>query len=361
MRWPIIFAISPFLASAPLMAQSAGAERPAATPVAAPAKLPFVKADAEVAATDLASALDDFYIYPAPGKAYATMLRSKIASGAYSNFSDPEAFAKTVTADLQAVHADGHLRLQVIPRDEQGGGRDLRGFSDSSTVTKAGWIAPGVAYIGFEGFPGNEATLADLREFLSKHRNAKTLIIDERGNRGGGLAEMNLIFAQIFAKPTELVAMDTRQAHEEAHGSPPWEKDFMREIAGPEGVVRRVHDAVPAADAGGLAQAKVYLLVSERTASAGEHLALALKRTHRATLIGEATSGANHFGGMVPMGSGYVAYIPVGRTFDPDTGEDWEGIGVKPDIAVPADQALDKALELAGVKGTGEAALSTLK
>ena len=135
----------------------------------------------------------------------------------------------------------------------------------------------------------------------------------------------------------------------------------MRKVAGPDGVVRRVHVAVPATVAGGLDQAKIYLLVSERTASAGEHLALALKRTHRATLIGEATSGANHFGGMVPMGSGYVGYIPVGRTFDPDTGEDWEGTGVKPDIAVPADQALDKALELAGVKGAGEAALLSLK
>ena len=61
------------------------------------------------------------------------------------------------------------------------------------------------------------------------------------------------------------------------------------------------------------------------------------------------------------MGKGYAAFIPVGRTFDPDTGESWEGTGVKPDVAVPADKALGEALKLAGVSGTGEAALASLK
>jgi len=109
-----------------------------------------------------------------------------------------------------------------------------------------------------------------------------------------------------------------------------------------------------------LKDAKVYLLTSKGTFSAAEHLSLALKRTHRATLVGEATGGGAHFGGMAPMGKGYAAFIPVGRTFDPDTGESWEGTGVKPDVAVPADKALDEALKLAGAKTTGADALAGL-
>ena len=61
------------------------------------------------------------------------------------------------------------------------------------------------------------------------------------------------------------------------------------------------------------------------------------------------------------MGTGYAAFIPVGRTFDPDTGESWEGTGVKPDVEVPADKALDEALKLAGAKVTGSAALASLQ
>ena len=83
--------------------------------------------------------------------------------------------------------------------------------------------------------------------------------------------------------------------------------------------------------------------------------------TRRATLVGEPTGGGAHFGGMVPMGAGYVAFIPVGRTFDPDTGQSWEGVGVKPDVAVPADKALEEALKLAGVKVSADGAAAQLK
>jgi C-terminal processing protease CtpA/Prc len=110
-----------------------------------------------------------------------------------------------------------------------------------------------------------------------------------------------------------------------------------------------------------LKDAKVYLLTSKKTFSAAEHLALSLKRTHRAPLVGEATGGGAHFGGMAPMGKGYAAFIPVGRTFDPDTGESWEGTGVAPDVAVAADKALDEALKLAGVKVSGTDAIASLK
>ena len=103
------------------------------------------------------------------------------------------------------------------------------------------------------------------------------------------------------------------------------------------------------------------MLTSKKTFSAAEHLSLSLKRTRRATLVGEATGGGAHFGGMAPMGEGYAAFIPVGRTFDPDTGKSWEGTGVAPDVAVAADKALDEALKLAGVTVSGDAALAALK
>jgi C-terminal processing protease CtpA/Prc len=204
--------------------------------------------------------------------------------------------------------------------------------------------------------------LADVRKFLEAHKDAKTLIIDARMHRGGGLAEMDLMFPQLFARPTTLVAMDTRLAVDGRDGNP-MQDASVRKVAGPEGVSRSEHFVVPAAQQGALGKAKVYLLISGRTASAGEHLALSLKRTKRATLVGETTRGAGHYGGMVPLDETftYAAFIPVGRTFDPDTGEGWEGTGVKPDIAVPADQALDKALELAGVKVDSKVALAGLE
>src|SRR6218665_1799463 len=109
-----------------------------------------------------------------------------------------------------------------------------------------------------------------------------------------------------------------------------------------------MHYALPGPDTA-LRRAQVFLLTSHQSGSAAEHFALALKRTHRATLIGEATAGANHFGRMVDFG-GYAAFVPVGLTSEPDNDWDWEGVGVPPDVPLPADQALDEALRRLGVR-----------
>jgi hypothetical protein len=346
---------------APLVAQAA----PAAA--AEQHKEQFVKATAEAAVTELASKLEDSFVFPDRGKAYAEMLRANVAAGKYASFDSKEAFARAVTEDIQALHKDGHLRVHVVPPEARSGPKagprpSGGGAEAANAVSKAGWIADGVAYIRFEGFPGNDETLAAVRTFLDTHKNANSLIIDARPHRGGGLSEMDLLFAQLFDRPVVLVEMDTRVAVERRHGSPIAGHPTLRQVAGPEGVVRRQHFVQPAAPPS-LAKTKVYLLTSKETGSAGEHFSLSLKRTKRATLIGETTAGAGHYGGMEPLDKDftYAAFIPVGRTFDPDTGEGWEGVGVVPDVAVPADKALDEALKLAGADVNGQAALAALK
>ena len=39
--------------------------------------------------------------------------------------------------------------------------------------------------------------------------------------------------------------------------------------------------------------------------------------------------------------------LPEGRSVNPITGGNWQGVGVRPDVEVPADQALERALVLA--------------
>lgn len=219
--------------------------------------------------------------------------------------------------------------------------------NDESTILKSGWLAPGVAYISFSAFYGNERTIAELKTFLAQSRGAKALIIDARQHRGGGLAEMDVLLPELYSKRTALLDMDTREAVFRSAGDVFADEPTVTTIAGPASVVRQRHWALPSADPG-LADAKVYLLTSNKTASAAEHLALALKRTHRAMLIGETTRGAGNYGRRVSLGNCFAAFVPVGRTFDPDTNRGWEGTGITPDLVVPADQALDKALELAG-------------
>lgn len=75
-------------------------------------------------------------------------------------------------------------------------------------------------------------------------------------------------------------------------------------------------------------------------------------------MIGRTNFGANHFGGDQNLGGGYTAFIPVGRTFDPATGKDWEGVGITPDIDVAPEEALIKTLTLVGISSDKAAQLS---
>lgn len=319
----------------------------------------FDKAEAHSVVRELASQIEADFVFPEVAKAYAQHLRQQLSAGAYDQFPDARAFAEAVTADLQAVHSDRHLRLHAPRLGEDGQARARQGPPGGNQVARAGWLAPGVAYVAFNSFPGNAETLDAVRRFLAEHEGAESLIIDARQHRGGGLAEMDLIFEQLFDSPADLVGMDTRRAVEERYG-PGEESPRLRLVAGPDGVVRRMHFARPAAGGAGLANARLFLLTSNRTASAGEHLSLALKRTGRATLIGETTRGAGHYGGVAELPHGYSVFIPVGRSFDPDTGRGWETIGVEPHVQVAADEALDEALRRAGAKVSAEVALARL-
>jgi len=183
---------------------------------------------------------------------------------------------------------------------------------------------------------------------MADHADAKAIIFDIRTHNGGGLDQMDVIFPWLFAEPTRLVTMATRASVDAQGGSPIDGLPSMRVVKGDAGMVTREHWATPNADTR-LRDAKIYVLTSGASASAAEHFSLAMKHTGRGVLVGDPTAGANHFGSGEDLGGGYSAFIPVGRTYDPATDKDWEGVGVLPDIAVPPAQALERALTELGI------------
>jgi hypothetical protein len=380
------------------------------TCLAQPAPMPVGVADAPVSAEEsrttartLAGILEESYVFPAIARNYAAMLRAKAESGAYDTIGSSMALAERLTADLQAVAPDNHLRVLVGPPGAPGsgprrivvrgpGGPGMAGAPGERRVIVGGpggpgapgvpsgpgagpqprmvrmmagppmeearWLAPGIAFVRFNLFPGSPEAVAAAKSFMADHVEAKTIIFDIRTHRGGGLAEMDAMFPYLFAEPTNLVTMDTRASVERAGGNPIGAGPAMRTVPAGDDVVRREHFVTPHASEKRLFDAKVYVLTSSFTGSAAEHFALALKRTHRATLIGETTGGAGNYGGVRPLGDRFSVFVPVGRTFDPDTDKGWEGTGVEPDVAVPAERALAEALARSGVAAADAERLS---
>jgi len=99
------------------------------------------------------------------------------------------------------------------------------------------------------------------------------------------------------------------------------------------------------------------VLTGRFTGSAAESFAYALQAEKRATLVGEQTAGAGNPGsGMTSLPGGFSAFVASGRVVSPVTGTNWEGVGVKPDVAAAADTALRVAHVMAVERLLGKAA-----
>jgi len=353
MRRSIAFLLAATAAiGAPLLAQAAPqGTGPAAATVKAEdaASLPLEQGEGRLVADKLAAELVSSFVFRSNAEDYAAMLRKNAAAGRYDKGTRGE-LAKLMTDDLLAVHKDGHLHVMLAPPPRPAGADDgdqgpPKGFPPLVQAAKT--IAPGIGYIRFSAFFGTDEEIAAVRKWLADNRNAKTLIFDLRNHHGGGLDEQDAIFSYIFDKKTPLVKMAVSKSVYASDRMPLRNGPTLAFV--PEGeLVVGTHSAIPG-EATALRKAKVYLLISNKTASAAEHFALALKSSGRATLIGEPTAGANHFGGGVPLNDHFGVWLPIGRTYDIKTGKDWEGDGIAPDIAADPKQALVVALEKAGL------------
>jgi hypothetical protein len=105
----------------------------------------------------------------------------------------------------------------------------------------------------------------------------------------------------------------------------------------------------------------VYVLTSARTFSGAEEFAYNLQTRKRAIIVGETTGGGAHPGEGVSLPHGLMMFVPTGRAINPITKTNWEGVGVRPDVPVAADAALEKAHQLArnAVARRGRSAIST--
>ena len=172
------------------------------------------------------------------------------------------------------------------------------------------------------GAAAAEPTIAGAMAFLA---DTDALIVDVRRNGGGNPETVALLSSYLFDQRTHLNDLYWR---ERGRTDEFWTRDAVKG--------RRYGQRKP-----------VYVLTSARTFSGAEEFANNLKALERATIVGETTGGGAHPGGTQRVGAHFALWVPTGRAINPITKTNWEGTGVVPDVAVPADQALEKAKELA--------------
>jgi hypothetical protein len=291
--------------------------------------------DAETAAvvTRLTDLLDEHYVDRDAVSAIVLAVRGGLASGRYG--SDLDALASAVSTDLQSVNGDLHLRL-LHHTDEL---PDAAPGDDSDEYeSMARWAAStgdGVARV--ERLPGNVGLLVvdpilfpvtisgtAITAAMSLVASADALILDLRHCLGGDPAMVAWLCSYLFGRdPVELAGLRERGGLTQSWTLP----------------------HVPGTRFG--ADKPVFVLTSTVTFSGGEQLSYDLQRLGRATVVGEQTRGGAHAREGFRVHPHLEATIPVAAAVDPVTGDNWEQIGVTPDVVVTAEDALDRALRLA--------------
>ena len=295
--------------------------------------------------------LQESYVYPEVAGRMATAVREKQRSGAYAGIRTADELCQKLTEDLRAVSKDRHLRVlysdRLLPKDRDNG-------QESPTERAEHLARSRYQNFGFERverLPGNIGYL-DLRFFddpdlggetaaaaMSLLGNSDALIIDLRRNIGGEPSMIAFLTSYLFAgEPVHLNDIYWRP-DDSTHQF--WTLPY---VPGP-----RLHGK------------DVYVLTSHDTFSGGEEFANNLKVLRRATLIGEVTGGGAHPSELRRISEHFGVVVPAERAINPITKTNWEGVGVKPDIEIPAAQALAHARVLALQKAVARATDARLR
>ncbi|MFE9845399.1 S41 family peptidase [Streptomyces goshikiensis] len=281
---------------------------------------------------EMARLLTEHYVFPEIAEQLADLLQRRLTEGAY-DVDDAEELGRLVTADLQSVNGDRHLRLKhhAEPVSQKKGAATLNAMRrdfDSSLggAPRVQLLDGGVAVVELAPmlFP-LEWAAEPLGAALTLASRAQALIVDLRANRGGDPDTVAFVCSYLLDERTHLNTMYWRGGERSEQS---WSLPH-----------------VPGARFGG--SKPLYVLSSGSTFSASEELAYDLQQLGRAVVVGEPTRGGAHPCQGWTLHPHLEATVPVGRAINPVSGTNWEGTGVQPDVPCAAADSLDRAHALA--------------
>ncbi len=292
---------------------------------------PMNKAQKNAVINSLLQQLNDGYIFPEVARTAEAKIREFQKKGAYSKITDQNELAKTLTDQLREIVKDKHLSVRYNPnmpagpRDETADKEREDGFMRHMRRMNLGFpkldiLEGNVGYLKIDGFGPVDKVGETVTGAMMYLANTEALIIDLRENHGGDPELVQYVASYFFGDtPVHINDLYYRKGNRTT-------EYWTIPVKGSKYVGK-----------------PLYVLTSSQTFSGGEELAYDFQTQKRATLVGETTGGGANPGDDADLGNGFFAFIPNGRAINPITKTNWEGTGVKPDVAISAGEALKKA------------------
>jgi C-terminal processing protease CtpA/Prc len=275
--------------------------------------------------------LKEHYVDKEVAQKMADALLAHEKNGDDSPIVEGGAFAELLTRQMRDVSHDLHLEV-VYSRErlpEHPGAPSAESLAnyrraleqENCTFETVKMLPHHIGYLKLNSFPDVSICRSTAVAAMSSLNGADAVIFDVRDNRGGYAEMVMLIAAYLFDHPEYMY--NPREA--------PTERLWTRSpVAGSK-----------------LADKPVYVLTSGTTWSAAEQFCYDLKMLKRATLVGEKTRGGAHAGVFYRIDDHFGMGVPEVKAVNPFSKNDWEGVGVEPDVKVKAADALGTAERLA--------------
>jgi len=284
----------------------------------------------------LSEKLRAYYIFPDVAEKICECLQMHLDSGDYDDITEGEFLAYALTTHMQEISQDEHLwvkwHLESLPNEETlrlsktwVEAQQLQAKINNYGFYRVERLAGNIGYVDIRYFHrpswGGDIAVATMN-FLT---NMSAIIIDLRKCSGGYQGMISLISSYFLGRePVHLSDIYWRDDDTTNH-----------------------YWTLPYVPGQTLEDKPLYLLVSKETFSAGEGFAYDMQARKRALIIGEQTDGGAHPGASYRLDEHFEAFIPIGRPTHPITKQNWEGIGIIPDIQTLSEKALTVAHKMA--------------
>jgi hypothetical protein len=268
------------------------------------------------------------YIFPERASEAKAKIDAALAAGSYDAIAEPQAFAEKLTADLQSVTRDKHMRVffTQAPPSQPPVASGSPPPRQNAGFVRVDRLKGNIGYIKVVGFPPSAGPFAAAaNQAMADLAGTDALIIDMRDNSGGSPDGVAYLCSFFF---------DSR--------TPVHINSFINRKAGTnEFTTQDFHTRpVPTSYLG----KPVYVLTSKRTFSGGEEFVYDIQTQKRGRLLGEVTGGGANPGGTRPLNSRFAMFVPGGRALNPVTKTNWEGTGVTPDVITDEKLAFQAAM-----------------